>query len=122
MTCQFDDLTTAPPILDGGNSYHECAVNHNHYLMDGVGSLFDWATGTFKYQGCTGCANALAYTADSEEPWILEEDTATAGSRVAVHDSNLVFLDPVTEDIFDVWPNPEHNFRFIYNLCTRFRQ
>lgn len=114
MTCQLDDITTTPPSIDNG--YYECEVNHNHYLMDGVMSLYDCHTGVFK---TLGDANELAYTADTDEPWAAEEDILSAGSRIVVHDSYLLYMDG--GNIQDIWPDPCHNFRFVYNLCTVFR-
>ena len=56
-------------------------------------------------------------TKQSTEPYtpqIIEEDTASEGSIVAIHDSNVVQFP--FDDTLDRVLN--RNFRFVHNLCT----
>ena len=107
MTCQF---VTAG--MDFDSPAKNCSVVQNHYLAGGVASLWDNDSGRFTTQGQ---AHPVAYLHDlTSTPWIVEEDIATAGSRIAIHDSNL--FDPLYNDAFDTVPTM--NFRFVYNLCT----
>ncbi|MEN6358309.1 MAG: right-handed parallel beta-helix repeat-containing protein [Armatimonadota bacterium] len=100
----------------------KCNVNSNHYLTDGVNYLWDQLTSCFVSDGehdWSLWARPIAYVYDSaasDKPWIIEEDTATAGSIVAFHDTNIFLA--AYNDTYDTIP--EANFRFIYNLCTKF--
>ena len=110
---------------NGPNTDRHCTVEHMHYLMDGVSWLWDAATDYFIDSGSNAWnlwARPLAYVYDSSastQPWIIEEDTATAGSRIAIHDSNIFWGD-FYSDTYDTIP--DKNFKFIFNLCTIFPQ
>lgn len=96
-----------------------CAVNPSHYLTAGVSNLWDAATSTFA-GGWGAYARPVAYThAAPTLPWILEEDTAAAGSRILIHDSSVI-----ADDYNDKYDDtlPDKNFKFIDNLCTMFPQ
>ena len=84
--------------------------------MEGVGNLADIDTDTF---ASVGDAVPVAYILQFEPqsiPWILVDDTESAGSRVAIHDSTLFYQ--WYDDTWDIVPNK--NFKFVYNLCTKF--
>ena len=62
-------------------------------------------------------ARPLAYINQAPTlPWIVEEDTAAAGSRILIHDSCIML--PDYNDVYDTVP--DKNFQFISNLCTIF--
>jgi len=93
-----------------------CRVNTSHYLMQGVVGLWDWASDYFA-DGWQTCTRPLAYLTElPDQPWVVEQDTLTAGSRIAIHDSNL--FSPSFSDVTDTVP--DKNFRFTRNLCTIF--
>jgi hypothetical protein len=79
-----------------------------------------WDSDTDQFQS-KGNATPLAYIDFFQPelvPWILAEDTEDAGSRVAIHDSSM-FLGYYNHS-WDTVPNK--NFKFVYNLCTKFPQ
>ena len=91
-------------------------MHASHYLTVGVRNLWDAATDTF-VPGWASYARPLAYTNEEPTlPWILEEDTAAAGSRIAIHDSSMMALN--YDEEYDTLP--DKNFVLIYNLCTIF--
>jgi hypothetical protein len=107
---------------NGMNRDRLCTVNSSHYLMAGVTHLWDAATYPFM-DGWQFCARPLVYIHQEDSstlPWILEEDTITAGSRIAIHDSSIMIEDYNDESGRDSMP--DKNFKFIHNLCTIFPQ
>ncbi len=118
MTCAFH--TEWGPYVYDSNPNTLCRVEPNHYLMEGVVNLWDAETDTF---ASLGSAVPVAYInyfdnlqPPSPKPWILVEDTQSQGSRVAIHDSTL--FHQMYNDTHDIDLNK--NFRFVYNLCTKF--
>ena len=118
-------MTTASVTYDNGLDHNRlCAVNASHYLMGGVIGLWDAATDPFA-DGWASYAEPLAYTHDDptpqdpndpNPPWAVEEDTATAGSRILIHDASIV-----TEQYgYDDDTVPDKNFQFLHNLCAIF--
>jgi len=98
-----------------------CPVNGSHYLASGaLSGLWDTDADHFVDVGDNAWSlwsNPVAYLYDQQtRPFIVEEDTADAGSRVAIHDSSI-FLPDYGMD-YDIVP--DKNVRFVYNLCTRF--
>jgi hypothetical protein len=116
MICQFD-------VGNGGadsgfDLTRLCRVESSHYLMEDVSGLWDSATDTFQ-TGWESYARPLVYIHDNPTlPWILEEDIVAAGSRIAIHDSSMFHT--TYDDRNDAVP--DKNFRFVYNLCTKFKQ
>ena len=100
-----------------GDPYNPvCPVDTSQKLMQGVTGLWDIASDCFA-DGWQSCTHPLAYLAQvPNQPWIIQQDTDTAGSRIAIHDSNL--FDPSFSDVADLVP--DKNFRFVRNLCTIF--
>ncbi len=90
--------------------------------MPGIAGLWDADTDFFVDSGGNAWslwARPLAYIYDpteSSEPWIIEEDTAAAGSRIGIHDSSL--FEFAYDDSADTVP--DMNFQFVHNLCTIF--
>ena len=108
------EFSTGGFVFDGGSPL--CTVNLNHYLMDGVVGLWDSYVSPFQTVGPQANSVAWIYGAPNY-PWILEEDTEDAGSRILIHDSTIMypyFGYPSYDDV------PDKNFRFVYNLCTIF--
>lgn len=100
----------------GPNRARLCTVNSSHYLMGGVVNLWDAASSTFQ-DGWQGYAQPLAYMYEAPAlPWILEEDTATAGSRILIHDLSIMIEQ--YNDVYDTVP--DKNFKFIQKLCNIF--
>ncbi|MDO8682416.1 MAG: right-handed parallel beta-helix repeat-containing protein [Armatimonadota bacterium] len=110
-------FSTSGNVYDNGEDINRmCAINPNHYLTTGVVNLWDAAVSAF-VDGWQAYARPLAYINTAPMlPWILEEDTATAGSRVLIHDSNIMW-GAYNESSN---PLPDKNFKFIHNLCTWF--
>jgi len=111
-------FSTAYSGYDGGVDRDRlCPVEANHYLMAGVANL--WCAATDEFSGWQGNARPLAYIYSAQtKPWVVEEDTLSAGSIVAVHDSNIG--DTGYNDSYDTVP--AKNFKFLYNLCTIYPQ
>jgi hypothetical protein len=108
-------FSTTGSVYDHGRL---CTVNAGHYLMNGVVDLRDYDTSPFQY-GWQAYARPLAYIYDllpDLVPWILEEDTGSAGSRVLIHDSSMM------KPEFGYPYTPDENFKFVYNLCAVFPQ
>lgn len=95
-----------------------CAVDQSHYLITpDVSYLWDASTSVFEMGSG---ASWLAHTVQAPAlAWIVEDDTAAAGSIVAIHDSSL--MHPAYNDEHDT-PVPCRNFKFVHNLCTIFPQ
>lgn len=105
--CLYDDYT------------HLCNVVSGHYLTTGVTGLLDNRSDTFETVGSQ--AHPLAYldqTWPQLLPWVVEEDSDSAGSRVFVHDSTFMLWPWFGDDCEECDPN--RNFRFVRNLCTIF--
>ena len=95
-----------------------CSINSAHYLTSGVTYLWDAASDTF-VTGWEAYAHPIAYlNSNSMWPWILEEDTTSAGSRIAMHDTCIMLSQ--YNCFYDF--NHNGNDRFIHNLCTIFPQ
>lgn len=102
----------------GADRNRLCVVNQDHYLTSGVSYLWDAASDTFQ-SSWSSYARPLAYLNEYPSlPWIVEEDTVNAGSRVLIHDA-CIFL-PAYDDNYDIIP--DKNFAFIHNLCVIFPQ
>lgn len=121
MNVAFSTLDT---FYDSGTDTGRlCPLNVSHYLCSGMENpgLCDAATDRFDPAWQSYNADPVAYIYSHPDwPWILEDDTPSAGSRIAVHDSNL--MDRAYDDDFDQMPYPTKNFRFVHNLCTLFAQ
>mgnify|MGYP005837157959 CR=1 FL=1 len=103
---------------DGLNRERHCSVSTLHYLTAGVSYLCDAATDTF-VSGWQEHALPLAFIHSHDTwPWIIEEDTATAGSRIAIHDASM--MDPYYGKSWD--EIPDRNFLLICNLCSSFQE
>ncbi|MGB9620413.1 MAG: hypothetical protein ACPL7K_08380, partial [Armatimonadota bacterium] len=111
-------FSTAYSGYDGGvNRDRLCPVEANHYLMAGVASL--WCAATDEFSGWQGNARPLTYIYSAQtKPWVVEEDTLSGGSIVAVHDSNIG--DTGYNDSYDTVP--AKNFKFLHNVCTIYPQ
>jgi len=92
-----------------------CDVTGGHYLADGVTKLWDAAVSTFQTVGAQAEPLAWIYQAPTL-PWILEEDTDDAGSRILIQDSSMM-LSQYNGDADTI---PDKNFKFIHNLCSIF--
>ena len=115
--------TTQAVFNIGRDTNRFCPVETEHYLMQGVLCLWNAAAVEFA-DGWQNCGHPLTYLVRDPNtdiyyrtnPWLMEEDTATAGSRIAIHDSS--FFDSDYSDSND--RTPDKNFRFTRNLCTIF--
>lgn len=118
MTCVFNSDHDGKYDNYDPDHPNLCRVEPNHYLMECVANLADLDTSNFS---SVGSAVPVAYILQFETqsvPWILVEDTQSEGSRVAIHDSTMFYQ--WYDDTWDIVPNM--NFRFVYNLCTKFPQ
>ncbi|MHB9038240.1 MAG: hypothetical protein ACYC64_16410 [Armatimonadota bacterium] len=104
-------------VVDGPVSWDNvCSVNNNHYLTPDVSYMWDGLSDYF-VAGWETYARPLAYLQTvPDQPWIIEEDTAAAGSRIAIHDVSMLYS--AFNDVYDTIP--DKNFKFIRNLCTIF--
>ncbi len=111
--------STGPVCDDTINTLTHCSVNTSHYLMAGVAGIWDALTTPFS--NWLGNSRPLAYItdlyvspSDLGPPQIIEEDTATEGSIVAMHDSSFF----ISQFNHSADPVPRYNFKFAHNLCT----
>lgn len=118
MHARFSTDSSAATYDDHINRSRLCTVSNGHYLIGGVSNLWNAAVNTFA-DGWQGYARPLAYLWDiPTAPLALEEDALTAGSRIMLHDNDILNLE--YDDSYDTIP--DKNFRFVYNLCTVFPQ
>lgn len=112
-------FSTSGGVIDEGIDRNRlCGVNSDHCLAMGVTNLWDAATGTFA-SGWEAYARPLTFVSNSATvPWIVEEDTSDAGSRILIHDSSMFQPDYNNEPGRDTVP--DKNFKLIQNLCTMF--
>lgn len=100
----------------------QCQINTSHYLTYGMSYLWDGAC--YELLNWDPYAQPIAYANQSPtSPYIVEEDTTSTGSRVAIADCTGAFGYEFTVD-YDPYDygSPDKNVRFIYNLCTVFRE
>ena len=116
------ELTQATALLNQGDYddyspslYLPCSVDDDHYLMEGVGWLWDAKTDVLVE--VTG--EPIAFLNENNYlPWIVEEDTDDAGSVVLIHDSSLM-----NGYYMEIGADPPYaNRKFMVNLCTVFHQ
>ena len=114
MRCRFATTWDAYDVSD--NRERLCPVGGSHYLLANVNHLWDAASDKF-VDGWAAFARPLAYLYQVPPwTWVLEEDTSSAGSRIAIHDSSM--FDPSYTQDYDTIP--DKNVRFTYNVCTLF--